>query len=101
MKLGKLQDKAAKLADYPRGQVKGLMPALWCAEEGVEVMRCFRVAFNKEEPLDEEHLKEEIGDNLIALVHLCNEMGYSMDEIAQDALGKQKTRQEEREEENE
>lgn len=99
MKLGKFQDKAAKLADYPRGQIKGLMPSLWVGEEGMEVMRCYRVAFNNEEPLDEDHLQEEMGDVLISLAHLANEMGYSLDSIAEKSLDKQSARQEERQEE--
>lgn len=99
MKLDKLQKQAGKLATYHPAPIKGLLPALWAAEEAAETMRCFRTAIKNNEELDEEHLKEEMGDTLIALCHLANEMGFSLDDIAEEALDKQETRAEEDEEE--
>lgn len=98
MRFSKYQEKAAKLASYPKGQIKGLLPAMYACEEGQEVLRCFRVAFNKEENLDEEALKEEMGDCLVSLAYLAVDMGFSLDDIATASLDKQKQRQKDRDE---
>lgn len=100
MKFDKFQAKIKPLATYNPGPIKGQLEAEWCAEEGVETMRCFRTSVKNNEQVNQKDLKEEMGDVLVALAHLANEMGFSLDDIASDAINKQQDRFEEDQEEN-
>lgn len=88
MKFDKYVRKVAELANYNRGPVKGLVPAMWTSEEGAEVMREWRRSLKRDKPLDENKVQEEMGDVLLALANLANEMGYSLSDIADKSLEK-------------
>ena len=92
MKVDKFQDKAKKTARYTKGSTPGLVPTIWVCEESSEVLKEYRQALSRDMPLNEQNVREEIGDVLIALAHLCNEMGYDLNDIMKEAVDKQQKR---------
>ena len=94
MNLNKYQEEAVKTAIYPQQIV---YPALGLAGEAGECCEKVKKALRDNDGVfdDErrEELKKEVGDVLWYLANLANDLGYSLEEVAQVNLDKLKSRQ--------
>lgn len=62
--------------------------AVGVSGEAGELLDALKKAVIYRKPLDQENVKEEIGDCLFYLQGLCNAIGYSLDEAMQDNVEK-------------
>ena len=95
MNLNKYQEEAVKTAIYSHIII---YPALGLAGEAGECCEHVKKVLRDNDGIfdDErrEELKKEVGDTLWYIANLANDLGYTLEEIAQTNLEKLKSRQE-------
>ncbi|RMD67670.1 hypothetical protein D6817_00960 [Candidatus Pacearchaeota archaeon] len=98
MDFNEYQERAKETAIYPTLAFRWIYPALGLAGESGEVVeKLKKIARNKEGEISEEDRKKlgaELGDVLWYVAMLANELGLSLEKIAEDNLAKLKSRKE-------
>lgn len=94
MKLGKFQKKLKDLSTLPADTPPGRLEAEFVAEEGAEVLKVYRQAVKRQEPVDMNELVEEMGDTLISLALLANVVDVKLEDVLDIAFEKQQGRAE-------
>lgn len=87
------QQEAGKTAVYPNDKaLEYLVPGL--AGEAGELASVWAKSVRKDAPLNEDHLLSEAGDVLWFLAMICDELGVSLESIADNNLEKLRGRME-------
>ena len=98
MEIDEYQKKAKETAIYPKISFPWIYPAFGLSGETGEVMEKLKRAIRSNNGVvDEkslEELKKEMGDVLWYLAMLADELGLSLDEIAEENISKLKSRKE-------
>jgi len=98
MDFNEYQEKAKETMVYPKLNPSWVYPALGLSGETGEIMeKLKKILRDHEGKIDSEKkdaIKKELGDVLWYLAALSEELGLSMDDVAQDNIAKLKSRKE-------
>ena len=88
------QQNAYQFAVYPQTELGCMYPFLGLAEEAGEVVGKVAKAVRKDQAVDLEGIKKELGDLMWNLAQCCTELGLDMGDVASHNLYKLANRKE-------
>lgn len=91
MKFSDFLKQVAEIKRYP-DKYKVVLPAMWISEEAAEVLKPVKHALKDGLEFDKDQISEELGDLLLGVANMIDDLDLDKDEILESAVEKIKKR---------